>query len=767
MDGSTDVFGDDDGYFEVSGDLISPDQLKDSLAQSLFDFVSSHGGHTATIEELRRIEGTIEVIVLNVTTCISQEPKFDVLSEERLAVMFIDEAPAVVPLRKDFPLTPHSYGLPVGSVIPGIMTICIDDRLWEDAKADYSGAEIVRRIISWFGRVDSGDVDDALQLPHTIFLPAEQTVVMSPELQSRFGAPTGPPVFLRVRPLRENDKLLAAEAYEPTDATHPADGTMPPFIGFSLGVRAQNSGAMWHRPGHLGHLRSMLSGGQEDLLDVLRNRLSGLMADAGEHILRLYGSHLLFQLIIINETHDSIEPMFLGTDATLGEIGVALGILFEAPGDVTHGYGRRLQIGDVDEAHAEGIRLMAANVCSSFEGEVASIYAGHENGWREAIGKNVVVLGAGSIGSQCVTSLVREGAFDKLTLVDDDHFAPHNLARHTLRGPALGMLKVQQFSNELREIRPDLAVETISEKLESAQPSDALATALQASDRILDMTASPGASRTLCAIPERSRATSAFFNPAGTSVAVLQEGANAELDLATLEALYYAEIVHNISLHDHLRPGDEAVVSGGQCRSVTSRIPASRAAILSSIAASMLGDTLRSPDPAIIFASIGNDGAMQVHRSEPASDKTLLEEDGWKIGLAGIVARRLQILRQEGLPNETGGILLGVVDHARRRIEVALGLEAPPDSFGTPASFERGVLGTIDSIANARARTMHQLTYVGEWHSHPRGARTAPSVTDAAQLLTLRDELMAEQRPPVMVIVGDSGSNPVSLEVHE
>ena len=165
----------------------------------------------------------------------------------------------------------------------------------------------------------------------------------------------------------------------------------------------------------------MLSGGQEDLLDVLRNRLSGLMADAGEHILRLYGSHLLFQLIIINETHDSIEPMFLGTDATLGEIGVALGILFEAPGDVTHGYGRRLQIGDVDEAHAEGIRLMAANVCSSFEGEVASIYAGHENGWREAIGKNVVVLGVGSIGSQCVTSLVREGAFDKLTLVDDDH----------------------------------------------------------------------------------------------------------------------------------------------------------------------------------------------------------------------------------------------------------------------------------------------------------------------------------------------------------
>ena len=133
--------------------------------------------------------------------------------------------------------------------------------------------------------------------------------------------------------------------------------------------------------------------------------------------------------------------------------------------------------------------------------------------------------------------------------------------------------------------------------------------------------------------------------------------------------------------------------------------------------------------------------------------------------MANIVARRLQDLRQAGLPDETGGILLGVVDHSRCRVEVAMGLGAPPDSAGTPATFERGVQGTFDSIADVRERTMHQLSYVGEWHSHPRGTRTMPSVTDAVQLLALRDELLAEQRPPVMIIVGDSGSNPVSIEV--
>ncbi|WP_420011573.1 ThiF family adenylyltransferase [Tateyamaria sp.] len=628
MDGSTDTFEDEDVYIDIGGEPVSSDQLKDRLAQSLFDFVSNYGGHTAKIEELRQLEGGIDVIILVVTTCISQEPKFDVLPEERLAVMFIEEAPAVVPLRTDFPLTPHSYGLPVGSVLPGSMTICTDDRPWEDAKAEYSGAEIVRRIISWFGRVDSGDIDDALQLPHTIFLPAEQTIVMRTDLQAQLCTLNGPPVHLRLSFLGDSDKLLMADGYDVAAPSPPAPGAMRPFIGFTLGVRAQNSGAMWHRPGHLGDLRYMLSGGQDDLLDLLRTKLSDLMAEADQHIQQLYGSHLLIQLIVINEDHDGIEPMFLGTEASLGEIGVALGLLFETPGEVAHSYGRSLAIGEIDESRAESIRLMAANLCSAFDGEVASIYAGHDDDWRDAMGKKAVVLGAGSIGSQCVTSLVREGAFEELTLVDDDLFAPHNLARHTLRGPALGMLKITHLSDELREIRSDLSIKTIAEKLGSSLPSDALATALQDSDRILDMTASLGASRTLCAMPVRSRATSAFFNPSGTSVAVLHEDTNSVLDLATLEALYYAEIVHNASLHEHLRPGDEAVVSGGQCRSVTSRIPASRAAILSSVAASVLGDTFRSPDPAIIIASIDDTGATQMHRTQLEGTRSHLDADG-------------------------------------------------------------------------------------------------------------------------------------------
>ncbi len=767
MNGTVSEVSQEEPFFEVGGDGISPDELESGLAKSLFDFVQNHGGHAVTVEELRRIDDRIEVIVLNLTTCISQKPKYEVLPEERLAVAFKDDEPAVVPLRKEFPLTPHSYGLPLESVLPGSMTICLDDRPWDDAKADYSGAEIIRRAISWFGRVDNGKVDDALQLPHTIFLPAEQTIVMCSTLQTQFCDPERPPVFVQLKPLGESDKYLVAEAYEAADTTDSAGNSVGEFVGFTLGVRAQNSGAMWHRPTHLGHLRYMLAGGQVDLLELLRRRLDEILSIPRHALERLYGYRMLIQFVVINESQDSVEPMFLGTEASLGEIGVATGLLFETPEGVAHSYGRCLPVGEIDEQLLEGIRLMSANLSFSFEGEVASIYAGHDEQWREEIGKNVVVLGAGAIGSQCITSLVREGAFEKLTIVDDDVFAPHNLARHVLRGSALGNSKTAMLSDDLSAIRADLCIETICEKVSLTHQSETLNEALATSDHILDLTASLGASRTISAISKRSRAISAFFNPSGSAVVVLQEDVSRTLDLASLEALYYAEICHNRSLCDHLRPGDQAVVSGGQCRAVTSRIPASKAAILSNIAASVLGKIMLSSDPSITIASINADGGTNMHRVTPTIGSMSVNANGWKICLADAVARKLQNFRDAHLPSETGGILLGVVDHARKRIEISMGLEAPPDSSASPSSFERGVQGAIDSIAEARARTMHQLTYVGEWHSHPRGARTTPSLTDAAQLVMLREELMAEQRPPAMVIVGDSGSNPISLEVHQ
>ena len=104
-------------------------------------------------------------------------------------------------------------------------------------------------------------------------------------------------------------------------------------------------------------------------------------------------------------------------------------------------------------------------------------------------------------------------------------------------------------------------------------------------------------------------------------------------------------------------------------------------------------------------------------------------------------------------------MLLGIIDHSRKRIEITCGLPAPTDSVATQSTFERGVSDLRADIDKARLATMHQIAYVGEWHSHPDGASTAPSVIDCEQLAYLRQEFHGQQRPTVMLIVGNSEAN--------
>ena len=109
--------------------------------------------------------------------------------------------------------------------------------------------------------------------------------------------------------------------------------------------------------------------------------------------------------------------------------------------------------------------------------------------------------------------------------------------------------------------------------------------------------------------------------------------------------------------------------------------------------------------------------------------------------------------REAMLPRETGGVLLGIVDHGRRRIEVAAVLPPPPDSERATVLFERGVQGLKAQMTEVGERTAFQLSYVGEWHSHPGGSAT-PSKTDRTTFARLEREAGYEDRPAVMAIVG-------------
>ena len=98
---------------------------------------------------------------------------------------------------------------------------------------------------------------------------------------------------------------------------------------------------------------------------------------------------------------------------------------------------------------------------------------------------------------------------------------------------------------------------------------------------------------------------------------------------------------------------------------------------------------------------------------------------------------------------------MGIVDSSRHSIHLAYAMPAPEDSAASTTGFERGVVGLLDSVSDIAKSTMHQLRYVGEWHSHPNRASVRPSGTDLQQVVWLAREMSDEGFPAVMVISGE------------
>jgi integrative and conjugative element protein (TIGR02256 family) len=114
---------------------------------------------------------------------------------------------------------------------------------------------------------------------------------------------------------------------------------------------------------------------------------------------------------------------------------------------------------------------------------------------------------------------------------------------------------------------------------------------------------------------------------------------------------------------------------------------------------------------------------------------------------------KLAQLRLKQLPNETGGILLGLVDRTQRLLAIIGMLPAPSDSDAWPTSFIRGSNGLATAVDKVTKRSLGNVAYVGEWHSHPNGHNSTPSVPDIAAVAICAPNTLADGLPTLMLIV--------------
>lgn len=668
-----------------------------------------------------------------------QDLAYPIRAQEPIGILFAPRPirPSVLALRDAFPHTMHQNGVPPGMPF----SLCIDDRPWSEARLTHTPAELSRLIQVWLAKAARGELHDAAQPPDPLFYGSDMSLVLP---RSVFEAGTAAaefagfmhaenPGLVIVRPLNQN----------------PQGGVHLTVMAFALRPQAMTS--IRHLPQTLDGLAQELAPSGLSLLDEIKERLKAWTGIAGEGARRMAGRLAIVVAlpVAVDGGRTANDFRAFVTQNTAGEIGVLLGVLHENNSNVGKGYVRAVIESPIAGA---SLPVIPAQVHLAFDRNLAASISGTAAADR----RKAVLIGAGSLGSQLGMDLAREGVYE-WTVVDGDALLPHNLARHALLAGEIGAPKAAALARQIGLLLSEKQTAIIADVLApDADQGQTLDTAFSDASIIIDASASVGVARHLSDLPFLARRVCAFFNPSGTAVVLLTEDARRDITLRDLEAQYHRLILTEPSLADHLDTSQGGVRYSGSCRSLTNRIPATRAALLSALAARGIADSRSSDDAKVTVWTLGADGCVSVvqRNGEPV---TRAEIGAWHVSYDRGFLNQLSALRDERLPNETGGAIVGIADFSRQALHLAHAFPQPEDSLGSPTRFERGVVGLAQSIDDAGRRSMHQVRYLGEWHSHPRYANARPSDTDIAQLAYLGGELAADGLPGLMAIAAHYG----------
>jgi len=726
---------------------IDAASLSNLQAREVTAFLHRHAADIAQLVEFRR-DGDRELIVVDLTTGTPQAPVYPIKRIERIGILFRgeDRLPYVAMLRDDFPDTEHQQLVPDDH--PAV--ICIDDRSWAEARLTWTPAELLERIVYWFHRAARGELHDARQPLDPILIGSTLSFMVARSVLD--AADTGDLIAER-DPSLENVLRIKRRS-----ETYQLRHGMEPATIAAYRVPPEQMKRLRRAPSNLSALAAMLADRGVDLLTDLRSRFTAALSGGAQSAWLLNGRFAVVVEMPIRSPRDGkaggVDMRAFITPVPAGDIAVALGLALKQnqPGEGSKvGYVRAIGSPGIDADTLTEIVFQSAEVYLEFERDLAARLTGRS----EPDLRKAVLVGAGAIGSHVANCLVREGRFT-WTIIDDDRLMPHNLARHIARDPDVPHLKAPLLAALLNATihGPNVAQGIAANILIGGTARASVDQALVEADIIIDATASVLAERALSDHAARARRLSAFFNPSGESTVLLAEAQDRLVTLRDIEAEYLGLVIRTPRLGEHLGKLAETIAYTGACRAITNRIPESRAATLSGLASNGIASAVDGLSGGIWVWTLMPNGEVTLDSAalEPvwrykARDWTIIFD-------AGLV-ERIFGMRDARLPNETGGILFGMIDIPAKRIHLVEACPAPPDSIEEPTGFVRGVAGVQETMDEVRRRTAGQVRYVGEWHSHPPRASARPSSTDAKQLDWLAALMGMDSMPALMVIAAD------------
>ena len=722
-------------FLPVSGVTAAPEGLACPKARNLGLLLAADEIPHAKLVECRRLDSA-ETVVFDVRVEVPNRRVHKILRSERIAATFYDgdnRLPTVEALRRDFPVVPH-LNLHMQEYP---RSLCLYEERYEELKRRWTSPRFVQRIREWLelnsrGELHRGDQSlEPLLVNYSghIILPPGFATNNSEQLYLTGVAPGGP-----------------GQSFLLTHRKPPADGREPLEIVTSIHhCKPRTHGVIHRHPETLAAVAEIAQTAGLDLIADLRRALPNWKNDSFDSLVVLV---LVFPKMRTDggpvENHDI---WCFTIPHPVRQVGIRLGVWEEMNGVLA----TVLQVDD--DKQGQDIPVEVLNPCFELTRDVVA----RLNGRANASNKKIVGAGVGALGSQIVMNLARSG-FGRWTLIDPDGLMPHNVARHTLDGNFVGLNKAKAVAYSASTVTfEDDTFKGLDADLLLTGKSEEAKNVLSSADAIIDMTASVAAQRHLARDAGASgRRVCVFLTPSGADLVILAEDEARRFPLDALEMQYYRALLNDGKLAGHVEAGGGKQRYARSCGDTTSAMPQDLVALHAAVASKKLKDILVEAEPFIgVWRADTRCGVHYVPIK--VQNVTEFKLSRWTVVLDDGLREHLSRNREEKLPNETGGILLGSFDLEREILYIVDTLPSPPDSEEKTDLYIRGCKGLRDAVAAVDAKTGGMLEYVGEWHSHPRGVSTKPSKYDLDGFHCLTALMSKDGLPAVMMIVGKAG----------
>lgn len=719
------------------------DELTRRFARAVAALLQSERYQGGELVACLRDDGTgNEVVVVDIHVTLGQrKTKNDIREIERVGIVVYgdDRLPLIYPLRDGFPESVPHFNLS-GPGEP--RSLCLFDVPEEEAVRLASPFVLLERARHWMRETAYGRLHSDDQPLDPFFGASSHTVVLP-----RHGEEDTGEVVVGFRRSEEKGFPILLTHFDVAEKRGLLDEGRNSFATIFVETPPLPHGRIRALPNTMAQLIHAYQERGVDLTDLLHPVLSGWVRDGTRHAL------LKHKCLIVIRTPIERSPGSAGgetakaflTECTAGKLAEAMGAMLAAEGHI----GPPLKAGAADPAALQEIVVGPVDVHRAFDRPLActaSGYAETENPLE------ITLVGAGALGSQFAITAAR-GGLGRWAIVDPDHLMPHNLARHALSPFEVGVSKAQGVAQDIQGLLGEDAGSAYVANIqalgrEKGSPLNDAALVVDASASV------PTASWLAFKSDHTARTVSVFFNPKGTDLVVLQEGPERSPRLDHMEMSYYWQLVVEPDLRTHLHGGSGIIPSGG-CRQVSLQLPQSRVGAFAALSVRSVLEQPAGPEGALEFWHMTDEGIARCRF--PGERYRELAIGEWAVVIRESVIEGIRDARRAAGEMETGGILVGSWDRSHNRIYVVGHFDAPPDSEHSRTGFVRGMVGVYETLECIESATAANLSYIGEWHTHPPCSGSEPSTDDENLLRWIGDILVFSDVPPVMLIAGEDG----------